>query len=180
MNTLDTETSLVDLLNNMDKKTVNPLQIMKINNEYLDSDSKSGHSKTLNRCILKVIHLNIHSLPDKFDKLKLLLISTKLDPDLILLCETFLNDKNQNLYQLIGYQFISKPRVNKACGGVAIYVKNELNFKMRNDISPHTEGIFETIMIEIINKEKRYIIGEIYRPPNTNEQIALNNYEETL
>jgi len=178
--TFDPKTNLVELLNNMENETINPLQLMKISNKYYDSNSLSGQIKTLNKCKLKTIHLNIHSLPDKFDKLKLLLISTKLDPDVILLCETFLNNNNENLYQLNGYQFISKSRVRKACGGVAMYIKNELNFKIRNDLSPHVEGTFESILIETINENKRYIIGEIYRPPNTNEQLSINYYEETL
>ncbi len=172
--------SLVELLNNLDKKIVNPLQLLNINNKYFDSNDMSGQSKTLNKSKLKIIHLNIHSLPDKFDRLKLLLISTNFKPDLILLCETYLNDKNKHLYQLNGYQFISKARTNKACGGVAMYIKNDINFKIRNDISPHEEGILESIIIEILNKEKRFIIGEIYRPPNTNEQLTIDYYEETL
>ncbi len=178
--TFDPKTNLVELLNNMENEAINPLQLMKISNKYYDSNTMSGQINSLNKCKLKIFHLNIRSLPDKFDKLKFLLISTKFDPDVILLCETFLNNKNETLYQLNGYQFISKPRVNKACGGVAMYVKNELNFKIRNDLSPHVEGTFEAILIETINEDKKYIIGEIYRPPNTNEQLAINYYEETL
>ena len=49
------------------------------------------------------MHLNIRSLPDKFDKLKLLL--TQLDNininiDFILICETYLTDRNHDLYHL--------------------------------------------------------------------------------
>ena len=61
-----------------------------------------------------------------------------------------------------------------------MYVKNDLNYKIRNDLSPHIEGTYESLIIEIMNKNKKFIIGEIYRPPNTNEHIAINNYEETL
>ena len=107
----------------------------KIQNDYYDADTLSGHQNRLSKSILQIIHLNIHSLPDKFDKLKLLLASTHFHPDIILLCETFLNERNNDLYQISGYQFISKCRTQKGCGGVAMYVKNDLNYKIRNDLS---------------------------------------------
>ncbi len=129
MDSTNPDRNLVDLLNNMDKETINPLQLTQIINDYYDTTSMSGQSKMLNKTKLKIIHLNIHSLPDKFDKLKLLLFSTKLDVDIILLCETFLTESNEHLYQLNGYQLICKSRKNKS-QGVAMYIKNEINFKL--------------------------------------------------
>ncbi len=91
MESTNPDRNLVDLLNNMDKETINPLQLTQIINDYHDTTSMSGQSKMLNKTKLKIIHLNIHSLPDKFDKLKLLLFSTKLDVDIILLCANLFN-----------------------------------------------------------------------------------------
>jgi len=176
------KTNLVELLNNLDKDddTANPLQIMSISNQYFDIDEISGQINTLNNYKLKVLHLNIRSLPDKFDKLKMFLVNCKINLDVLLLCETFLNERNQDLYQLPGYQFICKSRKNRTGGGVGIYLKNHINFKIRDDLAPHTEGSFESILVETLNTNKKYIIGEIYRPPNTSEQLALDNYEQTV
>ena len=121
---------------------------------------------------MKVLHQNIRSLPDKFDHLKIFLANTQINPDIILLCETFLNGKNENLYQLPDYQFISKCRANKTCGGVGMYIKNDLSYKIRNELAPHIEGSFESIFIEILDADKRMIVGEIYRAPNTSVQTA--------
>lgn len=177
-----TERSLVELLNNMNNAEIeSPFQLMKISNNYYDTDTLNGLLNTAEvKYQLKVLHLNIHSLPDKIDQLKLLLTNTNLNPDIILLCETFLNERNSNLYQIDGYQFINKYRINKKCGGVGMYIKDYITFRQRDDLAKHEEGIFESIFIEITNIGKQYIIGEIYRPPNTNEQIALDNYEMTL
>ncbi len=176
------EPNLIELLNNVDNDRYidNPLKINNIENKYYDTDIMSGESNELNNCKLKIIHLNIHSLPDKLDQLKLLLINSNLNPDIILLCETFLNVKNEKLYQLPNYQFVSKCRQNKTCGGVGIYIKNELSYKIKDELATHDEGKFESIFIEIVNNDTKYIVGEIYRAPNTNEQSSIDNYESTL
>ncbi len=56
----------------------------------------------------KTLHLNVRSIPDKFDNLKLLLSSLteqNIHLDFILLCETFLTEININMYKLTGYTF---------------------------------------------------------------------------
>jgi len=179
---LTADINLVDLLNNSDNRNdhiVNPLQLMQINNTYYDTETISGELN-VNHYKLKVIHFNIRSLPDKFDQLKILLTNTNINPDIILLCETFLNTNNETLYQLPDYQFISACRKNKTCGGVGMYIHNNIVYKLRPDLAPHNEGSFETIFIEVLNSDKRYIIGEVYRPPNAHLQTSINNYEETL
>ncbi len=86
---------------------------------------------------LNTPHLNVHSLPDKLGKLKLLIGrlhegGLKID---ILLCETFLAKANASVYQIPGFLFLHKSRQNKKCGGVAIYVREQLNFKTPPDLS---------------------------------------------
>ena len=50
-----------------------------------------------------ILHINIQSLPAKYDKLKELIASFYKEGialDFILLCETFLTDNNMNLFQI--------------------------------------------------------------------------------
>ncbi len=50
------------------------------------------------------MHFNIRSLSSKFDELKLLLAQLEekiLRPDIIMLCETWLNDVNKDLFSLV-------------------------------------------------------------------------------
>jgi hypothetical protein len=65
-------------------------------------------------------------------------------------------------------------------GGVAIDVRDTINFKMRDDLSLYVEGEFESIFIETCDKYSPAIIGEIYRIPNTNAQTSLERFKTTL
>ena len=80
------------------------------------------------------IHLNIQSLPAKFDTLKLMLselAEQQIAVDFILLCETFLTDNISHMYNIPGYNLICNNRQSLR-GGVAIYINSKLNFTRRN------------------------------------------------
>lgn len=144
-----------------------------------DNISQLGTSKSS----LKAIHLNIHSLPTYIEDLKLLL--EKLDEqkcqiDLIMLCETFLTDLNSNKYKIDGYTLVELHRSKMRQGGVAIFVRNGLNFRVRDDLNLFDEGFFESIFIEITMPKRNLIAGEIYRVPNTSEQSFLAKYEQLI
>ena len=67
------------------------------------------------------MHLNIRSLPDTFDKLKLRICqldNVNVNIDFILICETYLTERNHDLYHLPGYNFTSRHRKQTKCGGV--------------------------------------------------------------
>ncbi len=54
------------------------------------------------------MQLNIRSLPENFDKLKILLQrlgDNNVNLDRILLCETYLKETNANVFSIPGYQF---------------------------------------------------------------------------
>lgn len=157
-----------------------PFQIFNIKNNYIDPDDFKDEIGNDTQHSLKIIHINIHSLADKFDRLKILLTKIKSQIDIILLCETFLNENNSENYNLKGYNFIYKNRSNRTKGGVGMYIKNYINYKLRDDISIFEEGIFESIFIETTNKNQEAIIGEIYRIPNTNEKDSIDKYEKII
>jgi exonuclease III len=121
----------------------------------------------------RVMHLNIQSLPSKFDNLKIMLyrmqdIGKRLD--FILLCETFLTMTNAHMFNIDGYNFVCYNRKNSSRGGVAIYLRNDIDYIERPDLGVCVDGEFESIMIEVKSMEKKIIIGEIYRVPGTNEK----------
>ena len=93
----------------------NPLTSGYINSLYHDIDNvglqnlKDYQKSTKFSCM----HINIRSLPDKFDKLKNILANLhneKIQFDAILLCETFLSDNNHDLFNIPGYTFVSRHR----------------------------------------------------------------------
>jgi len=139
------------------------------------------HSKPKYSCL----HLNIQSLPAKFDSLKELLITlqeNKIHIDFIMLCETFLTDNNMHLFNIPGYNLVTQNRANLSRGGVALYINANYNYKIRPDISINVEGQFESIFVEARSKTERDIIlvGEIYRIPNSNINDSLQRYEQII
>ena len=71
--------------------------------------------------------------------------------DYILLCETcVVNDDNVHLFKLLNYNIICKNRKIKAKGGVAIYIRDNIQYNLREDLSIFIEGGFESIFIESI------------------------------
>ena len=150
--------------------------------KYVDIEDIQ-HSLCPNTFSHKVMHYNIRSLNENFDKLKFLmedLDNSQLDLDFLLLCETFLNDKNSNLYNLPGYTVAEKHRVNAKGGGVAIFVKNKFQYKIREDLSIFDEGLFESVFIEASINNKNVVIGEIYRPPNSNINQFIERYSNLI
>ena len=70
------------------------------------------------------------------------------------------------MYNIDGYSLISKCRPSKAGGGVALYLKNNLNYKLRSDFTC-SESNYEMICVEITKKPKPIVVACVYRPPNS-------------
>jgi exonuclease III len=56
-------------------------------------------------------------------------------PDVILLCETWLSSLNYDLFSIVGYNFVDNHRFHAKCGGVAIYIRKGIGYKMRDDLT---------------------------------------------
>ena len=161
-----------------------PLQLMNIDSPYYELEHLHANLNNKipagNEFEYTSIHLNIQSLPAKFERLKLLiseLHEQTIELDFILICETFLTDNTAQQFNIPGYNLVYKNRPNTARGGVAIYTKSKYNIAMRDDLAIFHRGIFESIFIEVKLNNFNAIIGEIYRVPNTNETNTKNMYE---
>ena len=116
---------------------------MSINSKYYDIDdliSKYKQNNNTTKIKLSIMHINIQSLSAKFDNLKNLVgilqdNGVELNFILHVLCET-LHDGHSNLFELPGYNLVHKNRKNRSRGGVAIYVKSDREYKIRDDIYP--------------------------------------------
>lgn len=161
----------------------NPFDIMNINSEYYNVNDMFPENLHNMSFQYKVMHLNIQGLNSKFEEFKILLAQMdeiQVKMDVILLCETFINDYNAALFNLPGYNLIYKNRKHMVKGGVAIYIRDTIQFKIRDDLSLFKEGEFESVFIETCDKHHPAIIGEIYRIPNTNAQLSLERFTTTL
>ena len=129
------------------------------------------------------MHINIQSLPAKFEKLKDLLAQLHqkgINVDFLLICETFLNDQISPYFNIPGYNLVYKNRQNKSKGGVAIFIDKKYNYCIREDLSIFIEGEFESVFLEICSPMHKLIIGEIYRVPNTNIKNSIERFELIL
>ena len=159
-----------------------PLNMLQIDSPYVDIEDILNQTTPDTKFMYKALHINIHSIPDKLDKLKEILIKCDhidLRFDFILLCETFLKDHSAHLYEIPGYKLVSKNRKVLSKGGVAIYIREQIPFKIREDLSVFHEGEFETIFIETTGANHA-IVGEVYRIPNSPEVISVERFESLL
>jgi hypothetical protein len=109
----------------------NPIQLLNIESPYYEVEQLSANiNKVLNRepSFTHIsMHLNIQSLPAKFDKLKLL--TSELHDqhdDFILLCETFLTDNITSQFNTEGFNLVYTNQSTMARGGVAVYVNAKI------------------------------------------------------
>jgi exonuclease III len=104
--------------------------------------------------------------------------------DLILLQETW-EVKFPEQFSLPGFQnIVYRTREGGRGGGVGIYVRNGLNFKIRTDLECYKLKTFENIVLEIQYHNKHVLISNIYRSPNppplTSVSEHMDNFIETL
>ena len=127
-------------------------------------------------------HWNCQGIGAHWDNFKSLLCEIHGDTfsfDYIGISETFRTDIH-NL-NLPGYHdIISRTRENNSRGGVGLYINENIQFTIREDISVFIPHIFESIFIEVKTKhEKKQIVGVIYRP-NTAPKADINIFSTTF
>ena len=99
-----------------------------------------------------------------FDQFQLLLDKIKYDCSFIGICETWIKS-NSSLFLIDGYTLVTNNRKNKTGGGVGLYISNDYESKILNDLTIMSD-ILESIFIEIeVPGKKHIVIGEICRPP---------------
>ena len=128
----------------------------------LSHDVKDGFS---------LFHLNIRSLSAHLTELSQPLSCFNFMFDVLGICETKEQIDSGFLanVSLPGYNMHSAPSKSSA-GGVALYIKSSLNYKLREDLKFTNDGL-EMIGVEIINsKSKNILCSCVYRHPNPDVQ----------
>ncbi|MEW8544961.1 MAG: reverse transcriptase family protein, partial [Candidatus Thiodiazotropha sp.] len=123
--------------------------------------------------------MNIQGLSNKIDQIRLLLMSEQNQIQVFGLSESKLNDLHPDSYfEINGYQKpFRRDRGQNAGGGLLVYVKDGVCCKRRPDLENER---LECIWLEVKpTKSKSFLIGHIYRPPNSS--IVWNElFEECL
>jgi hypothetical protein len=136
------------------------------------------------------LSLNIRSFPGKkseFDELIADLNFNRFKFSLIAIQEVwnipeYMNSDIPGYHPLI-YKLrqSSKSRESNRGGGVGCWVRNDLQFEILKEFSIFQEKVFESLFLKIKITEKNFkIIGNIYRPPNSDFKQFNDLLESTL
>ena len=101
--------------------------------------------------------------------------------DALLLSETFITSKTEKLINMKGYSIHTSNRVNSKGGSTAVLIKKEITQKQRKELEIMNEREAESTFIEMVAKNgKKFVLGSLYRAPNTKEDIFINYVKETI
>ena len=151
------------------------------NSNYMNEEEFNGICKRFEYNCFSVYHANARSLPANIIAFEAYLGSLNHEFTVIGMTETWLKDSNIDLYTFTGYTHIGAHRIHKSGGGVSLFVRTDIQFQHRSDLSV-LEDVIECVFIEIdksIFQHKRNIlVGVIYRPPNTCPEVFLWHLEQ--
>ena len=126
--------------------------------------------------------MNISCICRNFDDLQTLLAKINVKFNVIGLTETRLNKssiRNTNI-DLSGYSFEHTP-TEANCGGALLYIDNNINYIVRDDLCIYRSKELESVFIEIINsKDKNTIVGCVYQYPYMNPTEFIDIYLSEL
>ena len=126
--------------------------------------------------------MNTSSICRNFDDLQTLLAKINVKFNAVGITETRLNKssiRNTNI-DLSGYSFEHTP-TEANCGGALLYIDNNINYAVSDDLCIYKTKELESVFIEIINSEgKNTIVGCVYRHPSMNPTEFIEIYLSEL
>ena len=94
------------------------------------------------------------------------------------LCETFLSSENAEIMNCDGFKFISNNRENRQGGGVGLFVRDDIPFVVKKQLSKHDQEMtFESLCIECVIDNMKFLVCVVYRSPSASLQEFLRIYE---
>lgn len=114
---------------------------------------------------LNLCHVNAGAIHPKIDEFRYIFEDVKLD--IIVVSETWFKSYRSNAsVKIDNYEIIRNDRYAKRGGGVAIYLRKGLNYK----VVASSQGISsEYLFIEIIFPDSKILLGAYYKAPNVDE-----------
>ena len=168
-----------------DQNYLNELRGRQIQNcKYYYSDVKVNElQEKIENIDISLLHLNIRSVPKNLDKLIPLIDQSQIKYNFVALTETWLRSENADVYGLEGYNHEYLTRDNRPGGGVSIFIKEEINYKVRDDLSviePDIEMLWVEIENKSINSTSNLLLGVVYRIPGTDPTLFNAKLNEVL
>jgi len=149
----------------------------------IDSFRKHVTDSALPPSPFAVFHSNIQGLLSNKCELLSTLNALNFTFPIICLSETWLTVNNKDSVDLPGYNHEGRVRLKKSRGGVSIFIRDQLSYKVRSDLS-HMDDEIESIFIEIersvVGAGQNVIIGCVYRPPKASANAFNDSLKGTL
>ena len=128
-------------------------------------------------------HINCRGLSNNWERFNELICDLHGDKhsfDYLGLSEAYRCDLDQRLKLPGYYNLITRSRTDGSRGGVGLFIKESVQYKIREDLSIFNEHVFESLFVEGESQaSKKYIIGVIYRP-NTAPRGNVGVFSSTL
>jgi len=141
---------------------------------YREKEFISLHNNLTRSRSLSLLHHNIRSASKNLEQLIEYVTSLGFTFSVIGLSETWLQESTMDIYGIANYTATHQCRQGRRGGGVSLYVHNSIPYKERNDLLCNSDCI-ESVFIEFDGKmvgcQQNVIIGNIYRPPNTDINV---------
>ena len=140
--------------------------------DYYSPSMPTNLSNNLQKKDFFVIHFNVRSLFKNKDKIEECLNDITRLPDAIAISETKLNATSSSNIDVPNYHFFHNDSPSMA-GGVGIYLKNTLKYRLRDDLSLKTSSC-EDLWIEVESKIFNFCLGVVYRHHKKNFSLFQN------
>ena len=129
--------------------------------------------------IMSFLHMNILSLPFHFHELYALLSELNYGPDIIAISESRLKSSTQSIVKINLENYCVEHTPTKySSGGTLLYIKNDISYKLRNDLKIYKPKELESVFIEIINKTSKNTM--LCASINTRHLVFQNSTTPTL
>ena len=139
-------------------------------NEFNDSGIGNANNYS-------ILNINVRSLKKHFTELQTFLHICKCTFSFIVICETWLNDDYDSLFNIDGYLFYSLCRKDNY-GGIRLYYRDNLNVELLKDFT-EINGSCEILSARLVLQSENDIdLLCVYRPPSgsmTDFNIFINN-----
>ena len=159
-----TDNQLLDSLNRPLKLTKTDESLWSDNCDYVDPNKCNNLNPE--GYTLVVLQHNIRSIlahQTELCQLLQMMANKNSSVDILLLCETFLTTKTENLVNIPGYKLIANSRKNHKGGGVAILIKEGISYKKQADLNSLNGKELESVYVDITTRGGKLIrVGSLY------------------
>ena len=152
------------------------------NDNRLSIQNTNLNITNINKTI-SIAHLNMQAICSTFDEFTCMSNTQKFD--IMTLSETWLKD-NPHLLDYVkidGYEFKFRNREHPRGGGVGLYIRSDIKYKLRNDIV-NTNTDIKHLLLEVAlrNENSNLLLGIFYQPnfDKLAKSIWLDKFDDIL